>query len=80
MSTTSITLDYPKSFGGAVSGTLTMRRATVGDVLKANKNKDEIDREVTLFADLCQVTPDEIRSLDLKDYQKLQEAFRGFTS
>ena len=78
--TTSITLEFPVMIAGAKVGVLTMRRANVGDVLKANRNKDEIEREINLFADLCEVSPDSIRSLDLKDYSQLQEVFRGFTS
>ena len=78
--TTSIELEFPIKIAGASVSVLSMRRASVGDVLVANKIKDEIEREIILFSNLCTVAPDDIRSLDLKDYQKLQEVFRSFTS
>jgi hypothetical protein len=80
MSAATIELEFPLTIAGAKVGVLAMRRATVGDVLTANRIKDEIEREIVLFANLCQVSPEDIRSLDLKDYSKLQEVFRGFTS
>lgn len=81
MTTTSQTIDleFPVKIAGATVQVLSMRRSTVGDVLTANRIKDEIEREIVLFANLCQVTPEDIRNLDLKDYQKLQEVFRSFT-
>jgi hypothetical protein len=81
MTTTSntIELEFPIKIAGASVQVLTMRRSTVGDVLTANRIKDEVEREIVLFANLCQVTPEDIRAIDLKDYQKLQEVFRSFT-
>lgn len=80
MSAATIELEFPLTIAGAKVGVLSMRRSTVGDVLAANRIKDEIEREIVLFANLCQVSPEDIKSLDLKDYSKLQEVFRGFTS
>jgi len=80
MSAVTIELEFPLTIAGAKVGVLTMRRSTVGDVLASNRIKDEIEREIMLFANLCQISPEDIKSLDLKDYSKLQEAFRGFTS
>jgi hypothetical protein len=80
MSSVSIELEFPLTIAGAKVGVLSMRRSTVGDVLVANRVKDDIEREIVLFANLCSVTPEEIRNLDLKDYSKLQEVFRGCTS
>ena len=37
-------------------------------------------KEVQLFCNLCEVTPEDIKRLTLKDYKKLQEAFLFFTS
>ena len=81
MTTTSnsIELEFPIKIAGASVQVLSMRRSTVGDVLTANRIKDEVEREIVLFANLCQVTPEDIRSIDLKDYQKIQEVFRSFT-
>jgi hypothetical protein len=78
--TSTIDLEFPITIAGAKVAVLSMRRASVGDVLVANRVKDDIEREIILFSNLCQVSPDDIRNLDLKDYTKLQEVFRGFTS
>ena len=57
-----------------------MRRPTVGDLIAVGKLTDEGEREIMLFTNLCQVEPDLIKSLDLKDYKKAQEAYSGFLS
>lgn len=81
--TTEIVLDYPIKIEGVEVSKLTLRRPKVGDVLAAEeqaKGKGEKETEILTFANLCQVTPAEIRELDLGDYKKLQEAFSGFFS
>lgn len=75
-----IKLDHPITANGATVSELRMRRPKVRDMRRARKgNADDADQEVRLFADLCEVSPDDIDALDLADYDKLQEAFRGFT-
>lgn len=77
---TTITLDYPIEVHGAKISELRMRRPKVRDMRRASKSTtDAADQEVKLFADLCEMTPDDIDALDLADYGKLQEAFKGFT-
>lgn len=73
-----ITLKYPSENGPA---TLTLRRPKVRDMLAAEKGKaGDAEREVALFANLAEVTPDEISNLDMKDYQQLQDAYKTFLS
>jgi hypothetical protein len=74
-----INLDYPIKVGGVETSTLSVRRPLVRDMMKARQNKDEAGAEINLFADLCQVTPDELKSLDFGDYAKLQEVLKDFT-
>ena len=78
--TESITLDFPIKVGGIETSSITIRRPLVRDMLKARNNKNEAQAEMHLFADLCQITPDEVQTLDWSDYAKIQEVLRGFTS
>lgn len=66
-----------------VSGTdvtaLRMREPTVADQYASDKLvADAADKELTLIANLCMVTPDELKQLTLRDYKKAQKAFLGF--
>lgn len=64
---------------GATVTALTMREPTVSDQLAASEVKGTNARqEVALFANLCEVTPEDIAALTLKDYAKLQDAYAGF--
>lgn len=75
-----ITLNHPITSHGKTITELAMRRPKVKDMRIARKgNEDPADQEVRLFANLCEVTPDDIDALDLADYGKLQEAFKAFT-
>lgn len=57
-----------------------MREPTVADQLAASAIKgDAATQEITMIANLCDITPGDIKKLTLRDYKKLQEAFLGFT-
>ena len=74
-------LDYPVTVDGDKITALDMRRAKVRDQLIAEKSGDtESEQEVALFANLCEVTPETIKELDIADYVKLQEVYKGFLS
>ncbi|MEI8293011.1 MAG: phage tail assembly protein [bacterium] len=80
-STVEIALDFPIKIEGVECSRLTLRRPKVGDMLAAeegSKGQSEQETEILAFANLCMVTPAEIRDLDLGDYKKLQKAFSGF--
>ena len=36
------------------------------------------EKEIRLFAHLCETPPAVIEAMDLADYQRLQEAYQGF--
>jgi hypothetical protein len=81
MKNETIALDFPfnSKLDNREIKELTMRRASVGDQLAAEHNsKNQAETEVRLFANLCGVTPDEIKQMDLKDYRKLGETFKSF--
>lgn len=81
--TVEIALDYPITIEGVEVSKLTLRRPKVGDILAGEeqaKGKSEKEIEFQTFANLCQITPAEIRELDLADYKKLQKEFESFLS
>lgn len=74
-----ITLSRPADIGGAKTSAVRMREPTVGDqeVASAMEGTDAA-REISVFANLCQLAPDDIRKLPLRDYKRLQTAYLGF--
>nr|DAV41212.1 MAG TPA: tail assembly chaperone protein [Caudoviricetes sp.] len=74
-----ITLSRPVDIAGAAVSTLRMREPTVGDQLVAEKMRGEpADRELTLFANLCEVMPDDLKRLPMRDYKRVQQAYSSF--
>jgi hypothetical protein len=81
MSDGKIMLDYPVKAHGVEVKSLQMRRPKVRDQLSVEKDKaSDAEREVRLFANLTEQEPETIMDLDMKDYGKLQEAYKGFLS
>ena len=70
-----ITLTHPVEADGRAIASLTMHRPKVHDERVAS---DDEEREIALFANLCQVAPETIHEMDLDDYRNLQKAFMGF--
>jgi len=78
MNTVNIELSYPLDNGTAQ---LNMRRPKVRDMLAADKAKgSDAEKEIAMFANLCEVAPSDIEALDMADYQALQKAYQGFLS
>lgn len=76
-----IELSRPIEIDGVQVTTLRMREPTVADQLLLDEMKgSDATKEVTLVANLCEVTPDDIKRLTLRDYRKVQKAFSGFTA
>lgn len=76
-----IELSRPIEIDGAQVTALRMREPTVADQLILDEMKgSDATKEVTLVANLCEVTPDDIKRLTLRDYRKVQKAFSGFTA
>ena len=74
-----IKLDFPIQVEGKKITELNMRRASLGDQIAAeHDSKTDMERETRLFANLCGLSPDDFHQLDLKDYKKVQETFKGF--
>lgn len=67
--------------GGVKVGTLRMREPTVEDTLAiSTMGGSEAEKELALFANLCMVSPTELRPMSMRDYKKLQDAYVGFTN
>jgi len=76
-----IDLKHPVQVDGVHTKALSMRRPKVRDLLAADKaGKGDAEREVHLFACLCEVEPALIEELDMDDYGRLQKAYRDFLS
>ena len=75
-----ITLSRPFKTDAGELKTLTMREPTVADSIAADEAKGSaLQKEVRYFANLCQLSPDDIQRLPFKDYQRMQAAFEVFT-
>ncbi len=74
-----VELSYPVKMDGTELRVLQLRRPKVRDLIVAAKlgGSDE-DKEVRVFANLCEVTPETIEELDISDYKKLQDAYQSF--
>lgn len=66
--------------GGIKHTELNMRRSKVRDRLAVINMKDQSDeeKEIRLFANLCEVEPNIIKELDETDYVKVQKAYTDF--
>lgn len=74
-----ILLKYPIKINETEYTELTMRRSKVKDRLavSAMKTTDE-EKEITLFANLCEVSPQVIKELDEVDYTAVQKVYMSF--
>ena len=75
-----IELQHPIELSGESHTTLSMRRSKVKDRLAVAKMKTASDeeKEIRLFANLCEVAPNVIEELDESDYAKLQNTYLNF--
>lgn len=74
-----ITLPRPITLAGVEQTAMRMREPTVEDQIVASELKgSDAQKEVTMFANLCEVSPADIRGLPMKAWKRLQEAYSGF--
>ena len=75
-----IELKYPVEVTGQSYNQLSMRRSKIKDRLLVAKMKTASDeeKEIRLFANLCEVEPKVIEELDEADYSNLQKVYLGF--
>lgn len=78
---TTIELITPITVDGATLSQLTVRRPKVRDMLAMeNTAKNDAEKEINLFASLCEIKPDSLYELDMADYSKLQKTYQDFLS
>lgn len=76
-----IELARPIRVDGVSVKVLRMREPTVGDQLAMDVVKGgDAAKELAMMSNLCQITPDQLQTLTLRDYKKVQAAFVNFTS
>lgn len=75
-----IKLNYPIESDGSTIADLNMRRSKVKDrlIVAKMKNSSDEEKEIRLFANLCEVSPNIIEELDESDYANLQKAYMDF--
>ena len=74
-----VTLSKPVTVDGAELQTVRMREPLAGDVETVGAIENGGTREVMLFANLCMLSPAQVRALPFRDYGRLQAAFAHFT-
>ncbi|WP_456390585.1 phage tail assembly protein [Hydrogenimonas sp.] len=60
--------------------TVEMREPLVRDMKVVSKITDDLEREIALLSNLTEMTPDEIESLTMADFNKLDKELQGFLS
>lgn len=76
-----IDLTHPIDIDGTKVSVLRLRRPKVRDMLSVEKSVDnDAEKEIQLFANLCELTPENLLDLDMADYSKLQKAYQDFLS
>ncbi len=78
---TTVKLDNPITVDGISVSELTVRRPKVRDYLAIERiNGSDLNKEVTLTANLTSVAKEAIEELDIADYVKVQEVLKDFFS
>jgi hypothetical protein len=74
-----ITLSRETTIGGAKMKVVRMREPTVGDqeVMMEMEGSDTA-KEIHIAANLCDMSPDDIRKLPLRDWKRINTAYAGF--
>ncbi|MGH1471567.1 MAG: phage tail assembly protein [Cellvibrionaceae bacterium] len=81
MSKVKIELTHSIEIDGAKVGVIHLRRPKVRDMLSVEKSVDnDAEKEIQLFANLSELSPDNLLELDMADYAKLQKAYQDFLS
>lgn len=78
----SVTVTFAKGItvGGEKRKEVTMREPTAGDNMAARQmaKGDNAVHEITLIANLCDLSPEEVQTAPMRDYRRLQEALDFF--
>lgn len=76
-----IELTHAINIDGTKVSVLNLRRPKVRDMLSVEKSIDnDAEKEIQLFANLCEISSDNLLDLDMSDYAKLQKVYQDFLS
>ena len=71
--------DRPLKIDGTEVKSLQMREPTVDDQLIADKGSSSAaEGEIALIANLCEIAPEMVRGITMRQYRRLQTALSGF--
>lgn len=74
-----IELEFPIEIDGVKTDTLHLRRPKVRDIIVSQKGKkSDVEQEVTLISNLCEINPAAVEELDAADYKRLSERLMDF--
>jgi CRISPR/Cas system CSM-associated protein Csm5 (group 7 of RAMP superfamily) len=74
-----IKLIAPITIGNNTYETITIRRPKVRDRLVVERmKKTDAEKEISMIANLAEVSVDVIEEMDLADYAKIQEVLQNF--
>jgi hypothetical protein len=74
-----VKLSRPVEVAGVKTDTLRMREPTVRDQEAAGAIQgSDATREITTLANLCEISPDDVRGMSMRDYKRLQSAYVSF--
>ena len=76
-----VTLTRPRQVNGVETAVLRRREPPVEDMERFQDDKgSDAQREVRMIANLCEIPPDDLRKLPLRDYARLQSGVALFTT
>lgn len=74
-----VALSRSFEIAGANVTSVRMREPTVADQLAGDAAKgSDAAKEIAIMANLCELPPEDIKRMPLRDYKRLQVAFMGF--
>jgi hypothetical protein len=74
-----ITLSRPAELNNMKQSVVRMREPTVRDQEAVSEmSGTDASREIHAFANLCDLSPEDLRQMPLRDFMRLQTAYRGF--
>ncbi|MEP1637269.1 phage tail assembly protein [Ascidiaceihabitans sp.] len=72
--------DHPLMIDGTEVKSVDMREPLVDDQLAVDHIQSAGRSEVTIIANLCELPPETVGSLKMRQYGRLQDAYRAFMS
>jgi hypothetical protein len=70
--------DLPLSIDGTEVRSVTMREPRVSDQLAVDHISSAGAREVAIIGNLCELAPEAVGSLTMRQYARLQDAYQAF--